>query len=81
MIFRSSAAAELDRPALAETALEQLRHPAIVTLSGNHRIPENTQATLAKTSICSHLASCIFAKNSGCSHYPRSTLTTYLPLA
>jgi len=33
MVFRISVAAELGRPALAETALEQHRHPEITSLT------------------------------------------------
>jgi hypothetical protein len=49
------AAAELGRPALAETALKQHRRPEIVSLSADLGIPKNTRAALPKISIRSKI--------------------------
>jgi len=55
--FAFSAAAELGRPALAETALRQLRRPKIASLSAGLGIPKNVQAPLAKIDIRSKTSS------------------------
>jgi hypothetical protein len=57
MIFRISVAAELGRPALAETALKQHRHPRFV--ASLHGDSLNAQAPLAKIDIRSKTASFI----------------------
>ncbi len=50
--FVFSVAAELCRPALAETASDTISHPEIApAIGGGLGIPENTQAALAKISI------------------------------
>jgi hypothetical protein len=49
MFFRISVAAELGRPALAETALKQHRHPRFV--ASLHGDTLNAQAPLPKISI------------------------------
>jgi hypothetical protein len=66
-IFRISVAAELGRPALAETALKQHRHPRFGR-SRSHGDTLNAQAALAKISIRSHPARCIL--NCQVTRYP-----------
>jgi len=54
--------------------LKQHRRPEIVSLSADLGMPENAQAALTKTSIRSHLASCIF--NHGSKKYNARSIKT-----